>query len=257
MNINRTSSAFSAMQAVVQNKHGTNPSSQSTAVSGMGMSFEQFERLLNSDISLTEKFSRIYGAFGGIINEEALGVSIQAVQNGRMSMAEMYQRVLRRASSINADSADFKAVSSGGALRIALSGGMQPVQSLNGSNRPAPAEIAAQQDRSARYALILGALRAGQRLSPDDFSFLREYFPDTYQLARRAEREVERLEAELRSVRSREEAESILMGAKTAAMSGEVDIILAAAIGRLSREVGTAQFDDSGYDIMSPENEAE
>ena len=61
----------------------------SVTLSENRMGLEQFKELINSDMPMSEKTVKFREAFGDIQTEEALRISIQDANNGKMSIEEM------------------------------------------------------------------------------------------------------------------------------------------------------------------------
>jgi len=162
-----------ATQATNQKNATTALTQDSYTPAGKGMTFEQFNHLINSDKSLEEKLTGIQEAFGDVVDKEALEISLQGVKNGKMSMEEMYKRLQARSSMLNVSESEALAM-------FEKSQKVRRPEVFSGNNDP---------ENLKKYAPILNKVRSGAALTENEKSFLREHYPDTYAIAMKTEQE--------------------------------------------------------------------
>ena len=167
------------------------------------MGLEQFKELIDSDMPLPEKTVKFREIFGNVQTEEALGISIQAVRNGKMSIEEMYRRYHDRAES--------QKISINEAYRRFM------------ETAPGNDEVERSKALSAKFIPIQAKMRMGKPLNGEEKAFIREHYPELYAQAMQIEQEIKAFKAKLQTSGSKEESQRICMEAKLMAMSAVKD----------------------------------
>jgi len=167
------------------------------------MGLEQFKELIDSDMPLPEKTVKFREIFGNVQTEEALGISIQAVRNGKMSIEEMYRRYHDRAES--------QKISINEAYRRFM------------ETAPGNEEVERSKALSAKFIPIQAKIRMGKSLNSEEKAFIREHYPELYAQAMQIEQKIQAFKARLKASGSKEESQRIYIEAKMMAMSAGKD----------------------------------
>jgi hypothetical protein len=87
-------------------------------------------------------------------------------------------------------------------------------------SHPMAASVAASKERAEKGRPIYNKAMSGQPLTEAEKSFLREHYPEVYAQAMRIEQEVNMLKSQMRSCKTKEDAQNLLMQRKAALLSG-------------------------------------
>ncbi|MDR0325494.1 MAG: hypothetical protein LBI19_05290, partial [Oscillospiraceae bacterium] len=162
------------------------------------MSLTELTELINSNMTLAEKGAKLREVYGNVLADEALETTIQSIQNGKYSIAEMTTELERRA--------ELAKISPQEALTAFI------------ETDPNRADVERSKALSAKFIPIQQKLRAGKELTPAEKSFIQEHYPEMYAQAMQIEQEVAQLKAQLRNSNSKEEANKIYMQTKMRVM---------------------------------------
>ena len=117
-------------------------------------------------------------------------------------------------------------------------------------------EARAFKERSARMKGIYNKMVAGQKVTADEKSFMRKYYPEMAAKSDRMEQEAAQLLKRLRSSKSKEDAERIYLDAKMSAASEVANedssaLFMSAAIDSAYAEYNGKSFAKKGLDISA------